>query len=149
MESVLDLDIRDNNADKNYGPTACSQELAKEQCSLHLDDQEKGTYRRIVDESKEDILRSTILKLRSILCCFKEIGDSGIWEHICNSIIRDAEEAVKGGPLCNFYIIWKLHKAANASGLHSRPIAAATDYVTGLHSQLQGDVWKHPHVLRD
>jgi hypothetical protein len=154
MESVLDLDIRYNNADKNYGPTAYSQELAKEQCSLHLNDQEKGTYLRIVDETKEDILRSIILKLRSILCRFKEIGDSGIWAHVCNSIIRDAEEAVKGGRLYNFYIIWKLRKAANASGLRSRPIAAATDYVTGpashfLHSQLQGDVWKHPHVLRD
>ncbi len=79
-----------------------------------------------------------------------------IWiiEHVCNSIIRYAQEAVKGGRLCNLYIIWKLHKAAYASGLRSRPIAAATDYVTGpashfLHSQLQGDVWKHPHVLRD
>jgi hypothetical protein len=69
-------------------------------------------------------------------------------------MILDAEEAVKGGRLCNIYIIWKLLKATNASGLRSRPIVAATDYVTGpashfLHSQLQGDVWKHPHVLRD
>ncbi len=71
MESVLDLDIRYNNADKNYGPMAYSQELAKEQCSPHLDYQEKGTYLRIVDETKEDILRSIILKLRSILCHFK------------------------------------------------------------------------------
>ena len=58
------------------------------------------------------------------------------------------------GRLCVFYIIWKLHKAANASGLRSRPIAAALDYVTGpashfLHSQLKEAVWKHPHVLKD
>ncbi len=94
MESVLDLDIRYNNADKNYGPTAYSQELAKEQCSLHLDDQEKGTYLRIVDESKEDILRSIILKLRSILCCFKEIRDSGIWAHIWAGIFFPISLAV-------------------------------------------------------
>jgi len=53
-----------------------------------------------------------------------------------------------------YYNIWKLHKAANASGLRSRPIAAAIDYVTGpashfLHSQLKEAVWKHPHVLKD
>jgi hypothetical protein len=42
MESDLDLKIRYNNADKNYGPTAYSRELAKEKCSLHLDYQEKG-----------------------------------------------------------------------------------------------------------
>ena len=56
--------------------------------------------------------------------------------------------------MCNFYIIWKLHKAANATGVRSRPIAAAVDYVTGpashfLHSQLKEAVWKHPHVLKD
>jgi len=56
--------------------------------------------------------------------------------------------------LCVFYIIWKLHKAANAAGLRSRPIAAAIEYVTGpashfLHSQLKEAVWKHPHVLKD
>ena len=56
--------------------------------------------------------------------------------------------------MCNFYIIWKLHKAASATGVRSRPIAAAIDYVTGpashfLHSQLKEAVWKHPHVLKD
>ena len=50
--------------------------------------------------------------------------------------------------MCSFYIIWKLHKAANAFGLRSRPIAAAIDYVTGpvshfLHSQVKEAVWKH------
>jgi hypothetical protein len=47
-----------------------------------------------------------------------------------------------------------LHKAANAAGLRSRPIAAAINYVTGpashvLHSQLKGAVWRHPLVVRD
>ena len=70
------------------------------------------------------------------------------------SIIRDSSKAAERGMLCTFYIIWKLHKAANASGLRSRPIAAAIEYVTGpashfLHSQLKEAVWKHPHVLKD
>jgi hypothetical protein len=56
--------------------------------------------------------------------------------------------------LYKFYIIWKPHKAANAAGLRSRPIAAAINYVTGpashfQHSQLKEAVWRHPHVLRD
>ncbi len=130
-ESLLDLEIRYNklNTDKSYWPTAYSRELAKEPCCLHLDNQEKGTFLRIVDETKEDILGSLsiILKLRSILCHFKEIGDSGIWEQVCNAIILDAEETVKGVRLCNYYVIWKLHTAVNAYGLLSRPIAAATD----------------------
>ncbi len=56
--------------------------------------------------------------------------------------------------MCKFYIIWKLHNAANAAGLRSRPIAAAINYVTRpashfLHSQLKEAVWRHPHVLRE
>jgi hypothetical protein len=105
-----------------------------------------------VDETKEDILNGILLKLRAILCRFKEQGTS--WAYTCNSIIREATNAVKRGKLCNFYIIWKLHKAPSTCGIHSRPIAAAIDYVTGpasqfLHCQLQTDVWKHQHVLRD
>ncbi len=139
---------------KNYGPTFYSRELARDQCRLHLENQQKGTYRRIVDETKEDILHGVLLKLQSVLCHFKSIGNTGAWDYICSSILRNAEEAVKGGRLCLFYIIWKLHKAPCANGLRSRPIAAAIKYVTGqathfLHCQLQGDVRKHPHILRD
>jgi hypothetical protein len=154
LKSVQSLDVGYNISDKNYGPTVYSRELAREQCRLHLEDQEKGTYRKIVDETKEEILEGILLKLRSVLCRFKGIGNTGAWDFICSSILRNAEEAVKGGRLCAFYIIWKLHKASTANGLRSRPIAAAINYVTGsashfLHCQLQGDVWKHPHVLRD
>jgi hypothetical protein len=154
LKSVLSLEVGYNNADKNYGPTIYSRELAKEQCRLHLDDQEKRTYSRIADETKEDILNGVLLKLRSLLCHFKGLGNTGAWDIVCSSILRDAQKAVKGGRLCAFYIIWKLHKAPNANGLRSRPIAAAINYVTGpashfLHCQLQGDVWKHPRVLRD
>ena len=83
---------------------------------------------------------------------FKKQGEG--FKLICDSIIRDASETAKSGKLCSFYIIWKLHKAANATGLRSRPIAAALVYVTGpashfLHCQLQEEVWRHPHVLKD
>ena len=58
------------------------------------------------------------------------------------------------GKLCRFYIIWKLHKATSSSGLRSRPIASATDFVTVpashfLDRQLKKAVWSHPYVLRD
>ena len=33
---------------------------------------------------------------------------------VAESIIRDSGKAIKGGRLFNFYIIWKLHKAADA-----------------------------------
>ena len=87
-----------------------------------------------------------------IVVPYNKLGEG--WKQIAESIILDSSKAVKGGRLCNFYIVWKLHKAANAFGLWSRPIAAAIDYVTGpashfLHSQLKEAVWKHPHVLKD
>jgi hypothetical protein len=61
---------------------------------------------------------------------------------------------VKEGKLCKFYLIWKLHKSANAAGIRTRPIAAGIDYITGpashfLHCQLQREVWKHKNVLKD
>lgn len=118
---------------------------------MHLEDG-KGTYYKIVDQTKEDILDEILSKLRSILIPFKVQGEG--WKHVAESIIRDSSKAVEGRRLCKFYIIWKLHKAAGGSGLRSRPIAAAIDYVTGpashfLHCQLKEAVWKHPQVLKD
>ena len=100
----------------------------------------KGTYWKITDRSKEDILEDVLLELRRIILPFKRQGKG--WEMIVDSINRDSTKAAKGGRLCKFYVIWKLHKAANAIGLRSRPIAAAIDYVTGpashfLHTQLK------------
>jgi hypothetical protein len=107
---------------------------------------------KTVDQTKEDILDEISSRLRMILIPLKKQGMG--WAHVAESILRDSNMAVKGGRLCKFYIIWKLHKVANAAGLRSRPIAAAIDYVTGptshfLHSQLKEAVWRHPHVLRD
>jgi hypothetical protein len=97
-------------------------------------------------------LEEILCRLKSILIPFKKKGEG--WKHVVESIIRDSSNAVNKGRLCNFYIIWKMHKAANTAGLRSRPIAAAIEYVTGpashfLHSQLEEAVWTHPHVLRD
>jgi hypothetical protein len=92
-------------------------------------------------------------RLREILNPFKE-RYQGAWAQVCDSMILDAVQAAKRERLGTFYIVWKLHKMANATGLQSRPIAAAIDYPTGpashfLHCQLKEEVWKHPHVLRD
>ena len=76
IASVLRLDVGFNSSDKNYGPVLYSRELSREQCRLHLEDAGKGTYRKIVDETKGDILNGILLTLRSLLCRFKDIGDS-------------------------------------------------------------------------
>jgi hypothetical protein len=148
---MQEMDVGYNTADKNYGAVVYSKNLFKEQCLLHLEDG-KGTYCKTVDQTKEDILDEISSRLRMILIPLKKQGMG--WAHVAESILRDSNMAVKGGRLCKFYIIWKLHKAANAAGLRSRPIAAAINYVTGptshfLHSQLKEAVWRHPHVLRD
>ena len=89
-----------------------------------------GANSQMVDETKEDILNGILLKLRAILCRFKDqifLGNAlpglpefhiqmltskrNSWAYTCNSIIREATNPVKRGKLCNFYIIWKLHKA--------------------------------------
>jgi len=151
MSQMIATDVGFNIADKNFGPVVYSKELFNEQCLLHLEDS-KGTYYKVDDQSREDILEEILSQLRTILIPFKKQGEG--WTIVCNSILKDASEAARTGQLCRFYIIWKLHKAANASGLRSRPIAAALDYVTGpashfLHCQLQEAVWRHQHVLKD
>jgi len=151
IQRMREIDVGYDNADKNYGAVVSSKELFKEQCLLHLEDG-KGTYCKMADANKSDILEEILCRLKSILIPFKKKGEG--WKHVVESIIRDSSNAVNKGRLCNFYIIWKMHKAANTAGLRSRPIAAAIEYVTGpashfLHSQLEEAVWTHPHVLRD
>ena len=145
-------DRRNNRACKlSIGPVISSRELVKEQCRLNLED-EKGTYCHIVDQSREDILDEILYRLLNALLPFKSKGEA--WQWVCDTLLRHSREAAKTGRLCKFYIIWKLHKTANSLGLRSRPITAAINYVTGpashfLHCQLQAEVWKHPHVLKD
>ena len=153
-DALMQIQRRDvgyNIADKNYGAVVYSKELFKEQCLLHLEDG-KGTYNKIVNRSAGDIIQDVLQKLREILLPFKERG--GGWLLLANSLIRDSERTAESRRLCKFYIIWKLHKKANAVGLRSRPIASAQWFVTKaaahfLHSQLKEAVWKHPYVLKD
>ena len=148
---MRNMDVGYNLADKNYGAVVYSKEIFRKQCQLHLED-DKGTYWKIVDKSKEAVLDEVFLQLQKILLPFRLLG--GGWKSIAKSIENDSLDMKNKGQLCKFYTILKLHKAANASGVMSRPIAAALNYVTGpashfLHSQLKESVWKHSHVLKD
>ncbi len=112
----------------------------------------RGHTARQLHQTREDILEEILSRLCMILILFKKQGMG--WAHVAESILCDSSTAAKGGRLCKFYIIWKLHKAANAAGMRSLPIAAAINCVTGpashfLHSQLKEAVWRHAHVLRD
>lgn len=151
IKKLQDMDIGFNTADKNYGAVVYSKDLFEEQCLLHLED-EKCTYCKIIHQSKDALLEDILIDLRSITLPFKKHGEG--WAHIVDTLNRDSSRIAAKGRMCNFYIIWKLHKAANANGLRSRPITAAIDYITNpashfLHSQLKEAVWKHSHVLRD
>jgi len=151
MTRMQDLDVGFNTADKNYGAVVYSKDLFQEQCLLHLED-EKHTYFKTIDQSKEDLLEDILIQLRSITLPFKKHGEG--WTHLVNALNQDSSKIAAKGKLCHFYIIWKLHKAASVTGLCSRPITAAIDYVTNpashfLHSQLKEAVWRHPHVLKD
>jgi hypothetical protein len=124
--------------------------LFKEQCLLHIEDT-KWTYSKIEDLTIEKTLNGVYLKLRLVLLPFK-IHGLGL-ANVAEPIIRDSKNAVNKGQACNFYFIWKLHKAATF-GLRTRPIAAALDYVNRpashfLHCQLKNAVWIHPHVFKD
>jgi hypothetical protein len=148
LARMSESEIGYSNADnlKNRGPVIYPKDLYREQCRLHLED-DKGTYSK-VEKTKEDILDDVFLKLKGILIHFKKHGEG--WKSVCESI-RDATNVVKEGKLRKFYLIWKLHKSANAAGILTRPIAAAIDYITGaashfLHCQLQREVWKHKNV---
>ena len=93
---MRELDVGYNIADKNYGTVVYSKDLFKEQCLLHLED-EKGTYWKITDRSKEDILEDVLLELRRIILTFKRQGKG--WEMTVDSINRDSTKAAKGGRL--------------------------------------------------
>ena len=131
ITQMQDLDVGVNFADKNLGVVVYDRDLYREQCLLHLED-DKGTYDKIVDRSKEDILEHVSSELATILFNLKRQSRNPCWAYVADSILRDTRNAARKGRLCKFYIMWKLHKAANASGLRSRPIAASIDYVTEI-----------------
>ena len=132
MEQMSRLDVGFNIADKNLAPVVYSKSLFKEQCLLHLEDA-KGTYRQVYDRSTEDIMDDITRRLSHVLSPFKSKGEG--WSHLVESLVKDSKKLAARGKVCKFYILWKLHKAASASGLRSRPITAAVGYVTGPASQ--------------
>ena len=93
---IGELDVGYNISDKNYGAVIYSKDLFKEQCLIHLED-EKETYWKITDRSKEDILEDVLLELRRIILTFKRQGKG--WEMTVDSINRDSTKAAKGGRL--------------------------------------------------
>ena len=139
-----------NISDKNYGPVLYSRDLYLEQCKkLLLDD--KGTY-EYTDQPKDLILSSLVRRLKSLVneC----LGGESATQALARTLTKWADDSLERGRLCKFYVIWKLHKQANAQGVRSRPIASNIGYPTGqisqfLHSQLIDAVNRHEHVLKD
>jgi hypothetical protein len=139
-----------NISDKNYGPVLYSRDLYMEQCRKLLFD-EQGTY-EYTEQPKDLILSSLVRRLKNLVndC----LGTESATQALARTLTKWADESLKRGRLCKFYVIWKLHKAANAQGVRSRPIASNIGYPTGqisqfLHSQLIDAVNRHDHVLKD
>ena len=150
IRTLVNADVGFNNSDKGYGPVLYSRNLYIEQCSKHLFDA-KGTYEPICD-SKENILHKVVNKLKSLLSTY--CNECSATQQLAKKLTEWAEDSLKKGTLCKFYVIWKLHKPANAQGVRSRPISPNIGYPTGqisnfLHSQLADAVFSHPHVLQD
>ena len=70
IQRMREFDVGYDHADKNYGTVVSSKELFKEQCLMHLEDG-KGTYCKIADQSREDILEEILSLLLLILIPFR------------------------------------------------------------------------------
>ena len=150
IQTLAKYNVGYNISDKMLGPVLYSRDLFLEQCALHLYDG-KNTYEPI-SGGRDEILQHIVNKLKRLLtaCCH---GSPALIQ-LATTLRKYAEDSLKYGSLCKFYVIWKLHKAPNARGVRSRPIASQTRYPTRrlsqfLHSQLVDAVMNHPHVLKD
>ena len=127
-----------------------SRDLYLEQCKKHLFDG-KGTN-EYTEKPKDLILEDVTRRLKNLLNdCF---GKESATKSLAQTLTRWAEDSLKRARLANFYVIWKLHKMANAQGVRSRPISNNIGYPTGqvshfLHSQLIDAVNAHNDVLKD
>ena len=139
-----------NNSDKNFGPVLYSRDLYLEQCRLHLYDG-KGTYIH-TDKPKDLILQDVVQRLKNLVHdCF---GTDSATKALARTLKTWADDSLMRGKLSKFYVIWKLHKEANAQGVRSRPISSNIGYPTSqvshfLHCQLIDAVNGHEHTLRD
>ena len=150
IRTLLGYSVGYNISDKMLGPVLYSRDLYLDQCKLHLEDG-KGTYERI-SESKKQILVSVVDRLKCLLTAYSEPGSAV--EQLSKTFLKWASASLERDKLCKFYVIWKLHKKANALGVRSRPIASNIGYPTGqvshfLHCQLRDAVLSHEFVLKD
>lgn len=150
FRNVQGRNVGFNNSDKNYGPVLYSRDLYLEQCLLHLYDDE-GTYEH-TEKPKDLILADVSRRLNTLLNdCF---NSESATESLARSLTKWTEASLERGKLCKFYVMWKLHKKANARGVRTRPISNNIGYPTGqishfLHCQLIDSVKRHPNVLQD
>ena len=150
IRTVLNKNVGFNDSDKNFGPVLYSRDLYLEQCKKHLFD-EKNTYEH-TEKPKDFILNDVVRRLKNLLHdCF---GNDSATQSLAQTLTKWADDSRKRDRLANFYVIWKLHKKANAQGVRSRPISNNIGYPTGqvshfLHSQLIDAVNAHFHVLKD
>jgi hypothetical protein len=150
IRMVLNKNAGFNDSDKNFGPVLYSRDLYLEQCKKHLFD-EKGTY-EYTAKPKDMILKDVARRLKNLLNdCF---GDDPATKSLAQTLTKWTDDSLKRDRLANFYVIWKLHKKANAQGVRSRPISNNIGYPTGqvshfLHSQLIDAVNAHVYVLKD
>jgi hypothetical protein len=118
---------------------------------MHLYDT-KRTY-EYTENPKDLILLDVALsqRLKNLLKhCF---GNDPTTKPLECTLTRWADDSVKRNRLANFYVIWKLHKKANAQGVTSRLISNNFGFQTVqvfhfLHSQLIDTVNAHTHVLK-
>ena len=150
IRTVLNKNVGFNNSDKNFGPVLYSRDLYIEQCKLTLFD-DKGTY-QYTEKPKDLILMDVIRRLKKLLDeCF---SNDPTTKSLAQTLKKWADDSLTKGRLANFYLIWKLHKKANARGVRTRPIASTIGYPTGqlsqfLHCQLVEYVNSHCNVLKD
>ena len=98
------------------------------------------------------ILLDLVRRLKNLLN--DSFGNDPSTKSLARTLTKWADDSSKRNRLANFYVIWKLHKKANAQGVRSRPISNNIGYPTGqvshfLHSQLIDSVNAHVHVLKD
>mmetsp|Transcript_40948 Transcript_40948/g.85450 ORF Transcript_40948/g.85450 Transcript_40948/m.85450 type:complete len:573 (-) Transcript_40948:730-2448(-) len=150
IRTVLNKNVGFNDSDKNFGPVLYSRDLYLEQCQKHLFDG-KGTY-EYTEKPKDLILEDVARRLKNLLSdCFR---NESATKPLAQTLTKWTDDSLKRARLANFYVIWKLHKKANAQGVRSRPISNNIGYPTGqvshfLHCQLIDAVNAHTHVLKD
>jgi hypothetical protein len=118
IRTVLNRNVGFKNSDKNFGPVLYSRDLYLEQCQKHLFDG-KGTY-EYTGKPKDLILMDVTRRLKNLLNdCF---GKESATKPLAQTLAKWADDSLQRARLANFYVIWKLHKKANAQGVRSRPL---------------------------